>query len=71
MVAPMNCPSCGHENREGAAFCSVCSASLAPEILLQLTILDNHGDRNGRVWNRVRRAISSGFQAPRRKERTP
>ncbi len=28
----MNCPSCGHENREGAGFCRECSASLAPPL---------------------------------------
>ncbi len=27
----MNCPSCGHENREGAAFCGECGQSLAVE----------------------------------------
>ena len=27
----MNCPSCGHENREGAAFCGGCGQSLAGE----------------------------------------
>ena len=25
----MNCPSCGHENPEGATFCGECGASLA------------------------------------------
>ncbi len=30
--SPMNCPSCGHENREGAGFCRECSASLAPAL---------------------------------------
>jgi class 3 adenylate cyclase/tetratricopeptide (TPR) repeat protein len=28
----MDCPSCGHENRPGAAFCGECGASLASEI---------------------------------------
>ncbi len=27
----MNCPSCGHENREDATFCGECAAALAPE----------------------------------------
>ena len=27
----MNCPSCGHENREGAQFCGECAAPLAQE----------------------------------------
>ena len=27
----MNCPSCGHENREGAAFCGECAAPVATE----------------------------------------
>ncbi len=28
----MNCPSCGHENRDGARFCRECGQSLAPEL---------------------------------------
>ncbi len=27
----MNCPSCGHENREDATFCGECAAPLAQE----------------------------------------
>ena len=27
----MNCPSCGHENREDATFCGECAATLAQE----------------------------------------
>jgi class 3 adenylate cyclase/tetratricopeptide (TPR) repeat protein len=29
----MECPSCGHQNRLGAAFCGACGASLASEII--------------------------------------
>jgi predicted ATPase/class 3 adenylate cyclase len=29
----MECPSCGHQNRPGAAFCGECGASLASEIV--------------------------------------
>ncbi len=30
-MSEVNCPSCGHENRDGAAFCGGCGQSLAGE----------------------------------------